>query len=84
VPPVPPERDDAQIALGQAIRQIRVERKLTQEALALKAGFHETYISFIESGRRNPTWGAIRKISYALDLPLPDLIRKVEELEEEG
>jgi transcriptional regulator with XRE-family HTH domain len=84
VAPISPDRDESQVALGRVVRQVRVERKLTQEALAQRADLHETYISFIESGRRNPTWGAIRKISYGLGIPLPELIRKVEELEREG
>ncbi|HWT89982.1 MAG TPA: helix-turn-helix transcriptional regulator [Solirubrobacterales bacterium] len=69
------------IALGRAIRELRREKRLTQEQLALGADLDESYISFIESGRRNLTWGTVRRISKALGVPLPELARRAEEQE---
>jgi transcriptional regulator with XRE-family HTH domain len=42
--------------LGQAIRRLRQDRKLSIEDLAGTAGWHPTYLSAVERGRRNPTW----------------------------
>ncbi|MDQ2630739.1 MAG: helix-turn-helix transcriptional regulator [Actinomycetota bacterium] len=64
-----------------AIRTIRKERGLTQEELSLRAGLHETYISHIESGHRNPTWGKVLEISAALDVQLTQLAQLADELE---
>lgn len=81
---MPPRSDDlekALIALGKAIHEVRRERGLTQEELASRAEVHETYISFLESGRRNPTWGVVRRISLALGVPLPEMAQRAEEFE---
>lgn len=81
---MPPPSDDlekALIALGRAIHEARREKKLTQEELALRTDLHETYISVIERGQRNPTWGVVRRISLALGVPLPELARRAEEFE---
>jgi transcriptional regulator with XRE-family HTH domain len=76
-----PRRDDPQIGLGKAIRKLRQERKLSQEALGNRAEIHPTWISHIESGRINPTWGNVRRIAAGLKVPLEDLAALAEELE---
>lgn len=82
--PPPQDQDESLTALGRVVNQIRKEAGLTQEELARRADLQEADIGGIESGQRNPTWGTVRKISYGLDLPLPELIRRVEALEREA
>jgi len=81
VPRLSRDLDKALAALGGAVSEARRERELTQEELAQRGGLHESYISVIESGRRNPTWGVVRRISQALEMPFPELVRRAEELE---
>jgi transcriptional regulator with XRE-family HTH domain len=76
-----PRRDDPQLGLGKAIRALRQEGKLSQETLGHRAEIHPTWISHIESGRINPTWGNVRRIAKGLQVPLPDLAARAEELE---
>jgi transcriptional regulator with XRE-family HTH domain len=57
---------------------------MSQEQLATKAGIHPTYISRIETGRRNISWEAMQRISQALDLPAWQLVQMIEELEEQS
>jgi transcriptional regulator with XRE-family HTH domain len=76
-----PRRDDPQIGLGRAIRKLRTEFQLTQETLGLRADIHPTWISHIESGRINPTWGNVRRIALGLDVPLSQLASLAEEFE---
>jgi transcriptional regulator with XRE-family HTH domain len=78
-----PRRDDPQIGLGKAIRRLRQERKLSQEALGNRAEIHPTWISHIESGRINPTWGNVRRIALGLKVPLEELAALAEEIERE-
>jgi len=76
-----PRRDDPQIGLSKAIRQLRMEFQLSQEALGLRADIHPTWISHMESGRVNPTWGNVRRIAIGLRVPLPVLAALAEDLE---
>jgi transcriptional regulator with XRE-family HTH domain len=84
VSPLPPEEDETLIALGQAIKELRKEKELTQEELAQRADLHESYISVIEGGQRNPTWATLRSISRGLGLSLFELIQRAEQLERKG
>lgn len=64
-----------------AIRQLRHRADLSQEALGLRAGIHPTWISHLESGRVNPTWGNVRRIACGLRVPLAELAALAEEIE---
>jgi transcriptional regulator with XRE-family HTH domain len=76
-----PRRDEPQIGLSKAIRQLRREEHLSQEALGLRADIHPTWISHMESGRVNPTWGNVRRIAIGLRVPLHVLAALAEDLE---
>jgi transcriptional regulator with XRE-family HTH domain len=65
--------DQPQPALGKAIRQLRKERDMTQEALAHEAGVTVGHMSMIERGYSNPTWATVKSISVALDASIADL-----------
>ncbi|HEX2266159.1 MAG TPA: helix-turn-helix transcriptional regulator, partial [Solirubrobacterales bacterium] len=68
-----PRREEPQIGLSKAIRHLRKKEHLSQEALGLRADIHPTWISHMESGRVNPTWGNVRRIAKGLRVPLPEL-----------
>lgn len=72
------------MGLAQAIRRLRKEARLSQEALSLRADIHPTWMSHIESGRINPTWGNVRRIAIGLEVPLPQLAELAEALELEN
>jgi len=76
-----PRREDPQIGLAQAIRKLRTDVQLSQETLGLRAEIHPTWISHIESGRVNPTWGNVRRIAAGLKVELAVLAALAEELE---
>lgn len=76
-----PRRDEPQLGLGEAIRRFRTEVELSQETLGLRAEIHPTWISHIESGRINPTWGSVRRIAVGLGVELRALAALAEELE---
>lgn len=56
--------------------------RLSQEALGLRADIHPTWISHIESGRVNPTWGNVRRIADGLEVRMSRLVALAEVLEE--
>lgn len=70
--------------LGDAIRRLRLERALTQEALAERADLHWTSVVRIERGRQNPTWTALTRVASGLDLELAELVRFAAEQPSKG
>lgn len=52
--------------VGTNVRRLRVERKLTQEQLALDAGIDLTYLGGIERGRRNPSVSVLGRLALSL------------------
>jgi transcriptional regulator with XRE-family HTH domain len=55
------------IKFGEKVREIRKEKKLSQEELSFKADLHRTYIGMIERAEKNITLVNIEKIANALD-----------------
>lgn len=52
--------------VGQNVRRLRVERKLTQEQLAHDAGIDLTYLGGIERARRNPSVDVLGRLAASL------------------
>jgi transcriptional regulator with XRE-family HTH domain len=73
-------RLEPQEALGQAIRELRGQRGLTQRQLADAADVNETWISHIEAGRTNPACGTVVRIAGALGVPVSALALRGERL----
>lgn len=69
------EREEQQLkkAFGTRIREIRKERGLSQETLALSCSLDRTYIGGVERGERNLSLINIYKIAKALRVPAGDL-----------
>jgi len=65
---------DIQKKFGDKLRELRKQKGLSQEDLALKSGLHRTYISDIERGSRNLSLKNIDKIAKALGLPTKSLL----------
>jgi transcriptional regulator with XRE-family HTH domain len=56
------------------VRAFRHEVGVSQEALALKAGIHRTYIASLEAGQRNPSLELIARLAKALGVDAADLV----------
>lgn len=59
--------------LGKTIKDIRQEKKLSQEQLAKHCGISQTYLSQIERNQKEPTLTALKAIAISLEIPLPIL-----------
>lgn len=68
---------DILFLFGQAIRGLRQEKDISQEAFADICGLHRTYISDVELGKRNVSLENIEKMANALDITLPKLFERV-------
>jgi transcriptional regulator with XRE-family HTH domain len=71
-------RSPAHAAFGAAIRNIRKQRGVSQEGLALACGLDRTYISGIERGTRNPSLTNIFKIAAALEMSPSEVFARAE------
>ena len=66
--------DNVLILFGQRLREVRLEKKISQEKLAELAGLHRTYVSSVERGQRNISLLNIDKIASALGVSLQKLM----------
>lgn len=60
--------------VGSRIRHLRIERGLTQEALALEAGFSRNMVIGIEWGRKSVAYERLWDIAEVLGVDVIDLI----------
>lgn len=72
--------DELQRALGQQVRQLRLDRGLTLEDVATRSGCSLGSLSQIERGLGNPSFGTLVRISHALRVSVGRLV----ELEQDG
>jgi transcriptional regulator with XRE-family HTH domain len=70
--------DPLLVALGQAIRELRAKRGLSQEELSLKSGVHRNYIGGVERGERRPTVTAVARLAQALGVQASDVLKAAE------
>ncbi len=73
-----------QAALGLAVKACREELELTQEAVSLRADLHQRWISNVENGKRNPSYGSLRRLAAGLDLTASELLSRAEQIEASG
>jgi transcriptional regulator with XRE-family HTH domain len=67
---------DWRVIVGENVRRIRQQRRMTQEKLAFEAELDLTYIGGIERGRRNPSLLVMARIAKALSVPLVKLLNE--------
>ena len=65
---------------GHALREIREEHDISQERLALEAGFDRTFVSLLERGLRSPTIRTVVKLAEVLKVKPSAIIQRMETL----
>ncbi len=66
-------------AFGQALREIRRSKDISQERLGLDAGFDRTYISLIERGINSPTIRTVVKLASVLKVTPSKIVARMEQ-----
>jgi transcriptional regulator with XRE-family HTH domain len=64
----------ALIAFGEAVRSLRLEQGVSQEALADAAGIDRSYMGGIERGEHNVALINLKRIATALDTTVAELM----------
>ena len=71
-------KSDPSVAFGELLRKRRTQQKMSQDALAAKAGYERTFISLVERGKTNPSLRSIFDLCTALDIRPSVFVRQVE------
>jgi len=66
-------RSPEHAALGEAVRRLRLEAEMSQEALAEAAGTDLTQVGGIERGIRNPSYTTLLRLAAALGTSVGEL-----------
>ena len=64
---------DIKKKFGHRLRELRKEKDLAQDKLAMKDGLNPSYVGFIERAQRNPTLETIQKLASALEVDIKEL-----------
>ncbi len=65
-------------AFGKVLREIRQEQSLSQEELGFKSGYHRTYISLLERGRKSPSLNTVFQLAAALRVSPSEILQRTE------
>lgn len=66
---------DGRTLVARNLRKLRVERGLSQDALAVDAGLDRSFVGRIERGLENPTVDTLDRFARALGVPTAELLR---------
>ncbi|WP_334037947.1 helix-turn-helix transcriptional regulator [Burkholderia gladioli] len=66
--------------LGEALRLVRVYHDLSQSQLCAELGVSNSYVSEIESGKKQPTLELLQKYSAEFNIPISSLMFFAENL----
>jgi len=69
-------QDPALVALGAAIRRVRLSKGISQEKLALLAEVDRSYVGRVERGDNNVAVLTLSKLALALDMTMAKLMLK--------
>jgi transcriptional regulator with XRE-family HTH domain len=56
--------------IGEALREARKMKRLTQSELERRSGLNREYVSLMENGHINPNISTLERMASALELPL--------------
>lgn len=69
------DKDIKLVQLGQRIREIRVQKGMTQSEIAERCDMASNYIAMLERGERNPTYLTLLKIAEGCGVNVSELMK---------
>jgi transcriptional regulator with XRE-family HTH domain len=81
---VPRQQRHDLIALGEAVREIRVQRRFSASDLARASGVPLRRLAALEAGRLDPSIELLRKLAESMDISRAVFFRRAKELEAGG
>jgi len=67
------------IAFGKVLRELRLNKGLSQEQLGFEADLRRTYVSILELGQQQPSLTTLLKLAKALNIKASQLMALLEE-----
>ena len=65
-------------ALGDVLREMRLQKGMSQEQLAVACDRHRTYVSLLERGKNSPSVRTLFMMAEALEVAPSTLLKRVE------
>ena len=69
------QRMSVQSRVSRNIQRIRREKDLSREEVAHRADIHQTYLSGVETGKRNPSILVVERIAKALGVDVSEIFK---------
>jgi transcriptional regulator with XRE-family HTH domain len=69
-------QDPVLVALGEAIRRLRLSKDISQEKLALLAEVDRSYVGRVERGDNNVAVLTLARLASALDISIAKLMKE--------
>lgn len=69
-----------EIEFGKQVRALREKQGISQEAFAVQAGIHRTYVSSIELGKVQISIRIAQQMADALGVPLSTIWKRIEKV----
>lgn len=68
---------DIKVKFGLRVKELRIQKNMSQESFAISAEIDRTYIQSIEKGKRNVSITTIEKIAVAFDISIEALLKNL-------
>lgn len=78
--PRSPEYRRIEKVFGQVLQQLRKERGLSQEELGFESGYHRTYISQLERGKKSPSLQTVFQLAKVLNVEPSEIVVRIQTL----
>lgn len=67
-------KDERMVAFGKKVREVRKNKRISQEKLAEMAGMDRSYMGNIERGEKNITLKKVYEICDALEIDIKEIV----------
>lgn len=71
---------DIKVIFGKVLRDLRKNKGVSQETLALEAGLDRSYISKLETGVYQPSMSTLFSIAEVLEIEPSEIVKQVHEI----
>lgn len=68
------EEGELLLKIGERIKQLRMEKGISQQQLAAALDYEKSNMSRLESGRINPRIATLQKVANVLNVSLAELV----------